>query len=558
MERWHQFSLYRKRNLIYFQGVSVIANLLLLVMPIYSLQIYNRVLTSHSKDTLLYLVIIVLFLILVQIGMDYTRKQVLNNLSLAYDAAFDDFFVSRTLLNVGDNEQLIKKHQLAKSYIGSQFHSHMADLPWIGIFTVVLFFLHPVIGAYALISLCILLILNGIFLFITNDKVKAAKFLSNKQNVLLGKYLESKGLLNIHLISERITKNWKIKNNQSIKHESEVKRVSALTQSHLKTFRMFVQVGLYAVCSWLVIDGEIMVGALLASSILLGRILAPIDQGASQYFSWKESKKAYDFVDNYLKNFKENQKMKLDLNQVDVFADSLSYTTKDGHALIKNVGFNLQHGKALLITGAPGSGKSTLLKLCAGCLRATGGGIRINGVDFDKIDNEILAGNLAYLPQRAELLDASIADNITGFDSSHDHSDAIMWASKAANCMPFISKLKHGFSTVIGKGGVQFSESERQRIALAGVLYQEPKLLILDEPTLHLDNESRAVLLHSIQALKAQGATVVFISNDNDMRAMADYMIELKDGGIAKVYENKGSPTQTDSVRHINTQNVAL
>ncbi|RQW63897.1 ATP-binding cassette domain-containing protein [Vibrio viridaestus] len=554
MESWFEFTKYRKKNLFYFQLFSIFANILLLVMPIYSLQIYGRVLTSQSIDTLIYIVMIVIFFVCIQSLMDYARQQILNNLSLVYDSTFDQVMLNSSITS---SKNLIKQHQLAKTYISSPFHRHLADLPWTLIFTVVMFILHPYIGYYALISLITISLISGLSLYITYKKSSVFKKFATNQNILLSGILSKKNSSKLHLISEKATKKWKQKNERVLDLEYLTKGFSNKSQFIIKSFRMLVQVGIYALCAFLVIKGEIMSGSLLASSILLGRILAPVDQGTNHLFSWLEAKSAFEEVDLFLKEKKREENLKINIEAIDILVDKVTLNNSEGKPIIKNLGFNLKKGSALQVIGLSGSGKSTLLKICAGCVTPDEGGIRINGVSINKISQDSLTNKVSYLGQRPELIKTTLADNICGFETINENSEDILWASKAANCIPFISKLSNGFSTNVGSGEQYFSESEVQRIALAGALYKKPRLIILDEPTTSLDNQSKEIFLNTLIELKKSGSTIIFTSLDNDMSKLSDYIIEIKDGSLVKAFENKSSNSNSDSlVRHISSSTV--
>ena len=559
MQDWNAFCLYRKKNLYYFQFFSLFSNMLLLVLPIYTLQIYNRVLSSQSTDTLIYLVIIALMLIGVQVFMDYTRQQVLNNIALLFDSVFDTKSVRRSasvsLIDKGQTQSAYLDHNQAKQYLASPFHRSLADLPWTALFIIVMYMLSPTLGSYALVSTIILIIASGLMLFLSRENASRVKNLTARQGMSLQQLLGRGKHVKSHLIAERVIGRWKQRNDHLLQEEMASKLLSNKGQSALKLLRMFVQVGVFAVGAWLVIEQEIMAGSLLAASILLGRILAPIDQGANHYFSWKESKQAYERISGMHSNEASKPKLNVPLDVIEFAADNLSYRAPvTDKTLLKSISFTLKPGNCILIQGEAGSGKSTLLKLFSNTLRPTEGSVKLNGIDLDKIGSENFLKSVSYLPQSAEVFSASVVDNISGFDHGDHVVPGVLKASKAAGCHKFISTLPDNYSTKVGVDGVELSASEAQRLALANCFYGSPKLLILDEPTSFLDTNTKKSVKQHLTELKQAGTSIIFVSSDPALQELADYVVGLKNGMIFEAFENK-KPQREDKVRKL-TQHI--
>jgi ATP-binding cassette subfamily C protein/ATP-binding cassette subfamily C exporter for protease/lipase len=315
-------------------------------------------------------------------------------------------------------------------------------------------------------------------------------------------------------------------------------------QSWIKLLRMFVQIGVFALGAWLVIEGQIMSGSMIASSILLARVLSPIDQGANHFFSWRESRQAYQRIDKLLDQASADDKMDISLDSLEIMADKLEYQGVGERILLKNISFNLKPGSCLLINGESGSGKSLLLKLLANSLEPTDGSVKINGIAANRINAQRLAESISYLPQIGEVFNASVADNISGFERGEEVSQKIVNASRLACCHQFIAKLPNGYSTLLGQDGIELSASEKQRVSIASCLYNQPKLLILDEPTSFLQADALRSLIQQLAQLKLSGSTIVMVSSSPELQPLADYIIELKEGVVIKGYENKAKAVE--------------
>lgn len=557
MENWQSFSKYKSRNLLFFYVFSIFANVLLLVMPIYSLQIFNRVLSSQSTDTLVYLALIAFILIGAQVIFDYIRQQILNNIMSVYDGVFERTVIRQNLsFDQGENKggnSYYKDHQLSKQYLSSPINKCIADLPWTACFIIVLFILHPILGLYAFLSTVVLLSINGSVMLFSNKTITTSRNVNAKQALSLQGILGRNKLNKSPLVSHRVIDKWKVRNAYRLNKESEAKKISGKGQSLAKFFRLAVQVGVYAIGAWLVIKGEIMSGSLLASSILLGRILAPIDQGAAHYFSWKEAKSAYHRISKLLQDIeqKENNYIDVSLEQVELSVDKVSVSGEGDRQLLKNINFNLKAGSFLCIDGASGSGKSTLLRLIAGCITPSIGQIKYNGIPKERLLDENLSKSVSYLPQLPEMFESTIADNISGFDQGENVSKKIVEVSKSTSCHEFIAKLPNSYSTQIGNGGVILTPCEAQKISIASCFYSEPKLIILDDPTVYLGENDIDILINNLRHLKNEGCTAVFTTSNEKLKSLSDYIVELNNGSVSKASENKNVKSKEQVVSHL-------
>ncbi|CAH0526160.1 ATP-binding cassette domain-containing protein [Vibrio hippocampi] len=559
MKAWNDFKSFSNKNYRYFLLFSIFANLLLLVLPLYSLQIFNRVLTSRSEETLLYLAVLAGALLLVQVIMDYARQQLLNNASSVYESEFSTQVGEQALQQAKAQKQLgaetLYNHQQAKFYLQSPFHRHLADLPWSVAFILVLFVLHPALGGYALVCALTIATLSGLMLIRSHEQQKKHQALTQTQGIGIRKMLLKGRVISALNIAPQLLQNWQRHNQHLTMSESETKQQNEQGMSLLKLIRTWVQVGVYAIGAWLVIEEQILAGSLLAASILLGRILAPIEQGAQHYTKWRDAKQGYHAIAAMLARPQQVEQIDLPLQQIELSLDNVSFfSSVTEKELLSGVTFRLKPGQCLEIKGAAGAGKSILLELVANYLSPTRGQVCINGIDVDKIQSQNLAENIGYLPQDIELFDASIADNISGFDRSQQRSERLILAGKLSGSHEFVARLPQNYMTLLKSDDVTLSRSELQRIGIARCFYHAPKLLILDQPTTALDKVASERLLSLIQQAKTEGSTIIFTSDYKPLQAIADYVVELKHGTVAKAYPNKAQE-QVSNVKSINKPN---
>lgn len=199
--------------------------------------------------------------------------------------------------------------------------------------------------------------------------------------------------------------------------------------------------------------------------------------------------------------------------------------------IIRRIGFRLRPGESLAIIGPSGAGKTTLAQLLVGALDPTAGAVRLDGADLRNWDSEALGAHLGYLPQELEFFPGTVAQNIARLHPVPNDEEVIK-AAQWANVHNLILRLKDGYATQIGPGGLRLSGGERQRIGLARAFYGEPKLLVLDEPNSHLDAEGEAALGRAIARAKERMATLVIVTHKISTATQLDHILLLRDGMI--------------------------
>jgi len=538
MQQWLSFMTYRRKTLIYFEVFSVFANLLVLVLPIYSLQIFNRVLTSHSLDTLFYLTLIACCLLVLQNFMDYARQRLLNNIKNIYDASFDTQMLSMVSDNLPDGEQVLKSHQQTSQYFCSPFLRARSDLPWAFIFVVVMFFLHPLLGAYALTCCSLLVLLILISSLRTQKLSHRSKTAKGKQASLAAKFVAQGKQICAQGITEKLVRKWEKQNQHVMSEQDRASRQVIAVQSLTKLLRTLVQVGVYALGAILVIQGDILAGTLLASSILMNRVLSPFELASQHFQGYKQQKDAFAYLHQLICNHQTSTKLSIDLSEIAVSFNKVSLESRS-RMLLADVSFKLDSGKCLEVRGPSGSGKSMLLALLAREVVPTKGAVSFNSVDIASIAPTKLSDTVGYISQTPSLIRATVAENICGFRELSAVSDDILLACRKANAASLISKLPDNYMTLIENEGDGLSRSEIQKLAIARCLYGMPTLLILDCPSVFLDPISKTHLVNALSEAKQRGTTIVFVSDDPAIQSLADYVIELNDGLLTKGYQSQ-------------------
>jgi PrtD family type I secretion system ABC transporter len=328
---------------------------------------------------------------------------------------------------------------------------------------------------------------------------------------------------------------WKEQNGRVLALNARVMGRVGLVFAATKFIRMALQVGITGLGAWLVLDHAITPGSMIASSLLMGRALAPFEQAVGGWKGWSSACAAFRRIQDSLKRpqlapsaarFPAPDGM-LEVNNVRYCPPGQS------DLILRGVSFTLKAGNILVIVGPSGAGKSTLARVIAGAWRPTGGEIRLDGVDLATWERDDLGRHVGYLPQNVQLLSGTVAQNISRFDPDPSF-ETIIAAAREAGVHDMILRLPQGYETVIGEWGLQLSGGQQQRIGLARAVYGNPRLIILDEPNSNLDPDGEAALVEAIHASRRAGRTIVAISHRASLLRSADWVIVMRDGVIEK------------------------
>lgn len=274
---------------------------------------------------------------------------------------------------------------------------------------------------------------------------------------------------------------------------------------------------------------------MIAASIIMGRALAPVEMAVGNWKGFVNARTAYERLQELLRNNPpDRERMSLprpeghlSLQQVVVVPPGSKQPA------LRGVTFELEPGQVLGVIGPSAAGKSTLARTLVGVWPAVQGVVRIDGHDIRNWPQDELGPNLGYLPQDVELFDGTVAENIARFREID--SEKILAAAMKAGVHEMIQKLPEGYDTPIGLGGASLSGGQRQRIALARTMYDDPSIVIMDEPNASLDNDGEAALMSAVQTMKAAGQTVIIITHKPSILSIVDKVLVLRNGLVEMI-----------------------
>lgn len=544
-----------KKEFLIVGVFSAAVNLLMLTPTLYMLQVFDRVLMGQSFTTLFVVSLITLFLFAMMAFSEWARSILLVRTGVRLDQALSKkVFLSSFLsyLNPAESEPekafgyLIKLRQ----FMTGNGVFALFDSPWLPIYIGVLFLLHPLLGWLA-IGFSVVQVGIAWYGYRVGQSAQSA---SDSSGATAQKFLQSK-LRNIEVLSSMgmlapLYQRWQsMQIKAMLQYGRAQQRIGSVTATS-KFVRYVQQSASLGAGAWLVIHGEVSVGAMIAGNVLMTRALAPIDLLVGSWPGFLSSKEAYTKLRD-LMNFQPKGRRKdfTDLPEGRLNLRNLVVHPRGRENPILNaVNFEALPGRVTVVLGPSGSGKSTLARATLGILPDYAGEILMDDQPIVHWTRESLGKHLGYLPQDIELFDGTIAENIARIGEVD--STRVIEAAEAAGLHQIILRLPKGYDTRVGQGGAFLSGGQRQRVGLARALYGNPAVVVLDEPNANLDDVGEKALLQAVELLKHRGKTVVLISHRPSVLQVADHVVVLQEGQVVASGPRDGVLTKLQGLRN--------
>ncbi|MDO8418338.1 MAG: type I secretion system permease/ATPase [Agitococcus sp.] len=531
------FALFQplRRILLTLILFSLVLNVLMLAPSLYMLQVYDRVLTSQNKFTLLAITVIILVAYLAIGFIEWIRSTMLVRLSAAMDltesnrihaAAFAQNAVARSM----SPAQVMQDFSAVRQVVTGSVVLALLDLPWTPLYVALLFAFAWPLGLIAVIGMVLLAAIAIISERITKEPLEKAGKIASQAAFALNKHHRNIEIISALGMIPVLGKRWQAQNKEAlllqIQASSKMSKLTALG----RYIRLTLQSLILGMGALLVLDGKMSGGMMIAGSILLGRALAPVEQLIG---SWKQLVNGLDAHQRLQQLLGDNDnaeqpfalpapKGQLSVEGVTVVLEGKT------EPVLRNIQFALGAGEILAVVGASASGKSTLARTILGLIAPNVGEVRLDSADVRQWPREKLGQYLGYLPQDIELFEGTVAENIARFQEVD--AALIIDAAQLAHVHDMILRLPKGYDTVVGEGGAMLSGGQRQRLALARAVFGLPKLVVLDEPNSNLDDQGERALAQTLLSLKQQGTTVIVISHRTSILTVVDKMLLLQEG----------------------------
>ena len=516
---------------------SGLINLLALTSPVYMLQVYDRVIPAHSVQTLIGLSIGLVILFGAFGLLDVIRARLMSRVAVRIERQLRDRIVGLVMnlpLKAGpsvDAHQPLRDLDQIRGFAASGGPMALFDMPWMPFYLALVWLLHPWLGVLATsggLILVVMTVLTDVRSrgpsrdLVTSGGLRLQMAEANRRNAAA---IHSMGM------SGRLRRNWSAIDEQYLADHTAVSDVVGTYGAISRVFRLLLQSAVLGLGAYLVIDGQATGGVMIASSILVSRALAPIEIAIANWRGFIGARQSYARLSLQLQSLPEvreslalpKPEARLDVEGLFVGAPG------QGQPVVGNAGFALTKGNALGIIGPSGSGKSTLVRAIIGAWPALRGTVRLDGAALDQWAPDELGLHIGYLPQEFELIDGTVAENISRFEPNAP-AELVIDAARKAGVHDLVVRLPNGYETRIGESGAGLSAGQRQRVALARALYRDPFLVVLDEPNSNLDNEGDRALENAIVGVRRRGGIVLIVAHRPSVLANVDYLLHMTAG----------------------------
>jgi ATP-binding cassette, subfamily C, bacterial PrsD len=509
------------RQLLGVAAFSGIVNLLTLSGSLYMLQVYDRVIPSRSIATLLGLSGIVLAAYLLQGYFDALRTRMLARIGTLFDARLQaPIYEALVTLPLRGARPVVAQQPLrdldqVRTFLSGIGPTAFLDMPWIPIFLLGLYVFHPVIGVVATLGAASIIAVTVATERHSRGPTQATMETNAHRQVLADATRQNADVIRALGMTGRFTERWLRGNDRFLEISLRAMDAHAVLGSGAKVLRHVLQSAMLGIGAYLVVVEQASGGIMIASSILMGRALAPIEVALSTWKQLVAARQGVVRLRDILRATAAPRAPAVRLpppRQTLTVQDLTVFAPGNGRPIVSNVSFQLEAGMGMALLGPSASGKSSLARALVGIWPAAGGKVRLDGATLDQWDSSDLGRHLGYLPQNVALFDGTVADNIARFDPQAS-SGSVIEAAQIAGAHDMILRLPNGYETHIGEGGSALSSGQRQRIGLARAVFGDAFLVVLDEPDANLDVEGEAALARTILALRTAGKIPIVISH---------------------------------------------
>ena len=518
--------------------VSLFLNLLVLTSPLYMIQVFDRVLTSGSTETLLFLTLMAGAAVLTLGLLDVVRSRLLSRIATWLDQTLGARLIVASvqggLHGSGDAEPL-RDLANVRSFVGGQGIVPLFDAPWVPVFVAVIWLLHPLLGMLAAAAAVLL------FALAVANELATRRLLRDASGRQIGLQRQAETAVDNADVVQAMgmlpdfARRWAERNDDILALQAKAANRSGLITGGSKFMRVLVQILTLGLGALLVLRSELTPGGMIAASILLGRALAPVEQAIGAWRSLVSARTSYGRLKVALaETSTPRAAMPLPAPAGHLEVERVTYMPpRVQRPVLRSLSFRLEPGAVLGIVGPSAAGKSTLCRLLVGSWAPTQGHVRLDGADVATWEAADRGQYVGYLPQDVELFPGTVRDNIARLGGAEP--DEVVAAARLAGVHDMILRLPDGYETELGPRGSVLSGGQRQRIGLARALFRRPRLIVLDEPNSNLDEVGEAMLLTAIGQMRLAGSTIVLVAHRRALLNQVDTLLFLEDG-VAQLY----------------------
>jgi PrtD family type I secretion system ABC transporter len=518
--------------------LSFFVNLLLLVSPLYMQQVFDRVLTTHHLDTLIYLTLFTVICLIFLAVFDGTRSYVLTRIGRWWDETLRVEVLNAALYQsrvVGRQAtSALTDLQTVRAFVGGGNVLPFFDAPWMPAFLFLIALIHPWLGAIGLLGAIILFGLAVANDYATRKAIVSTGELGIRLNAFTATSMRHADVVHAMGMFKSVAGQYERMGNEITDATGIAGDRAAIIGAATKAVRIAIQVAVLGVGAYLVTQNQLTGGGMIAASIILGRALGPVEQGLGAWKAFVSARAAHLRLKKLVSVVPPiDSAVSLPAPTGRVTVENLVFTMPGlDRPILRNVNFALDAGSMLAVVGPSASGKSTICRLLVGSWTPSAGHVRLDGADISRWDRTELGPHIGYMPQSIELFGGTIRDNIARLGDATD--EEVIEAAVTAGCHELILRLPKGYETNVGDAGSFLSGGQRQRIALARAVLRKPRLLVLDEPNSNLDSDGEARLAAALQEMKKSGSTIIIVSHRMSLFGLVDSIAVMREGALEK------------------------
>ena len=525
------------RALVWLLLFSLGINLLILASPIYMMQVFDRVLSSGRLETLIYLTVIAGIAVFVMGIVETARGRFLIRVGDWLDHRLSGHVIASALTarlaGHAGSAQPLRDLATLRSTMASPSVNAVIDTPWVPAFIVIIWLMHPLLGLIALGAAIVLFAVALVNEWVSRNALRRAGQFSIAATQSVESALRNAEVVQALGMLPALLGRYRDTNAKALTAQRQAGDRGAAMVGLSKSLRLFVQIVILGSGAWLVLQGQLTSGGMIAASILLGRALAPVEQSIGAWRQLVGARDAWQRLTRLLAEVPPQAKgMSLPVPQGELACQQMTFVPAGNeNPILRDITFDLAAGEVLGIIGPTAAGKSSLCKVVTGAWKPTRGHARLDGADISSWHADELGAHLGYLPQDVELFAGTVSENIARLAQEPDAA-AVVAAAKTAGVHDIILSLPKGYDTEVGEAGSLLSGGERQRVGLARAFYGRPKLIVLDEPNASLDSAGEEALVEAILAAKEWESTVLLVTHQPSILLSVDKLMVLQEGRI--------------------------
>lgn len=517
--------------------ISAGINVLMLTGSIYMLQVYHRVLSSHSTETLVMLTLMAVGALATMAGLEVVRSRLLSTVGTWMNARLAPVLLTASVEQAAatpgqGNARALRDLDQVRGFFTNPSIYPILDAPWAPLFFAAIFLMHPWLGWMALGGGAVLFALALLNEYATRRPLANAANAQMKAHGQAEATVRNAEVVQAMGMLRPLLETWRVQQDEaSDAHVTANNRANVISAAARFT-RTVLQMGVLGIGAYLVLRSEASPGVMIASSILMGRALSPVEQAIGTWKATIGARAAYKrLVATAGQRPEAAPVLPLPRPQGRFQVENIMLARPGGECILRGINFQLAPGEAMALIGPSAAGKTSLARVLAGAWRPSGGRALLDGMNIAEWDAEDRGRHVGYLPQDIELFAGTVAENIARFAKLNPAVfNNVVKAAQAAGVHELVKGLPKGYATDIGEAGATLSGGQRQRIGLARALYGDPALVILDEPNSNLDREGEEALAATIGALKAAGTTVILIAHRPNIMEKIDKVLVLNRG----------------------------